>query len=181
MSLELEDRHFEEEELAVVNPIKQAREDRNYLLKQFSRQIGVTSQLLYLVERGCYNSIPIKVLNFFEESLDVDPSSLEREYRRYQCYCRQVFGESVRWDLWSELPVGECSPFEELRNALDVSRVGFAKRMCLQPGLLYRLENAQMKTLPKHFTWAFRDAYLSDVLVGELDERVSEWWGLCHR
>lgn len=96
------------------------------------------------------------------------------EYHVYQKEKREAFGESYGLPIFELGPPDDTNPFVDFREVLDLSRMGFAKRFCVHPGLLYRVENGISQSLPEQLADALRDAGVKPWVLSELDFRIRE-------
>lgn len=86
--------------VAVANPIRSIREMHDYSIEELAKLIHVNPSLLYLVERGCYNTVPKRIYEYFySEFLNEDPYegiALQNGYHAYQRHQRFTFGTQVQ-------------------------------------------------------------------------------------
>lgn len=97
----------------------------------------------------------------------------EREYREYQRQKRIATGEQFGVSIL-ELGPPESNPVVGLRSQLLLSRMGFAKKFCLHPGMLYRVEEGISRSLPLQLRIALIEAGFTATVVNELRDRLEE-------
>ncbi len=147
---------------------------------QFAGDCDVNYQALYLNECGVYPTILPAILDCLRR-LDNDPSQLELEYTEFRLNKRHEFG-ALHSHKELPPPVGTKHPFAAFRDVLGLSRSNTAKKLCVHPAGLYRLELGLMKHLPGDVREALLVAGFPGTLVDELDFRTEEWnsgaWGV---
>lgn len=155
------------------NPIRRIRLSKGKTLHDFADDCGINYQALYLNECGVYPTV-LPVLLEYIGKLGFDSESVAQEYKEFVLAKRLEFGAC---HSTTELPppVGSLHPFVAFRQALELSRVAFAKSICVHPAGLYRLELGLMKHLPGDVREALTVAGFSINLIEELDYRVEEW------
>ncbi len=95
------------------------------------------------------------------------------EYHQYQRDKRHDSGEEYGFAVY-ELGPPTATPFASFREAIGLSRMGFAKHFCVHPGLLYRVEQGISKTLPEQLADALKEAGLAVGIIDELRYRIEE-------
>lgn len=158
------------------NPIRRARKQLGMNMREFSEIVGVHYQAILQNESGTYESVLPAVLRFLVQQ-GYDGQELLREYVEFQHLCRTSFGET---QIWSYELLGSASldrpPILNFREALDLSRQGLAKRLCVQPSVLYKLEKGQARRLPEQLEVALREAGMPAEMIDELNERTEEYY-----
>lgn len=154
----------------IDNPIRIARKEDGYNLQQFAERCGVHYQALYLNEHGCYPTILPKIADYFRGT-GRDITLLEKAYRDFQRQLRSLVNFERDYKL--PAPDGEA-PIRTFYTSIGYSRSKLAKSLAIQPALLYRLEQGQLKHLPSQVESALRDAGLSTAVLEELNARTEE-------
>lgn len=155
------------------NPIRRIRLSKGRTLMEFAGDCGVNYQALYLNECGVYPSI-LPAIHEYLVSLDAWPTDLNEDYEEFRYHKRVLFGD-IHSATPLPPPVGTLHPFIAFRHALKLSRAAVAKKLCVHPAGLYRLELGLMKHLPGDVREAMLVAGFPGSLVDELDYRVEEW------
>lgn len=158
------------------NPVRKARERLNLSLQQAASKANVNYQLWYLVECGCYASVPPALLRFLErEGFNV--LFVEEEYEEFVARTRDEFyAEHLADYPHIEIETG-LHPVVSLRNSFNLSRAGFAKQLCVQPSILYRVESGHTKKLPQQLREALVDVAIPEPIMKRLETGVEEWYG----
>lgn len=162
------------------NPVRQARLRLSLTIKAISSRAQVQEQLWYLTECGCYSEIPPSVLSYLIEK-EFSPNFLREGYNAFVSRKRRDFGEKYLHDKF-ELPEPSprVEPISALRTQLGLTRTSFAKDLCIQPAILYKVENAKQRTLSQVIKNALLEAGLELELIRELDMRYGEYYDRRH-
>jgi DNA-binding XRE family transcriptional regulator len=160
-----------------TNPIRVARKERGWTLKEMAAKAGVHVQALYLNECGCYPHVLPSVLRLMVHVLDRNPAQVEKEYNKFVADKRLTFGGDHALNFYTLDHLGEprIHPLLAFRDSLRLSRMGFAKAICVQPTMLYNVENCQARRLPSELLKALKDAGLSRQVLLELSLRYEDW------
>lgn len=156
------------------NPVRIARFRIGKTVQQAADGAGIKWQAWYMTECGCYNDVPPKIERFLYGLGYLLSSDEYTDFRKAQ---QRKFGELFIQD--KGLPVASLAhpPIKVYREHIGVrSRTSFAKGLCIQPALLYKLENGQAKHLPDQIYQALVTAGLTVDQADELDERTREYY-----
>lgn len=160
------------------NPIRKYRKREGKTIDQIAKDASVNAQGWYLTECGVYAD-PLPAIVSYLIKRGHSGTDLYREYREYVQNRRSGFGERHNCDpaeLWLPASSLKQPPTTSFRQALGFSRMAFAKELCVQPALLYKLERGQKAKLPQQLSEALAEAGFSERLIEELDERVREYY-----
>lgn len=160
-----------------TNPIRVARTERGWTLREMASKAGVHVQALYLNECGCYPTVLPSVLRLMVHVLNCNPAEVERAYKKFVAHKRLAFGGGHALNFYTLDHLGEprIHPVLALRDSLGLSRLGFAKSICVQPTVMYNVENCLCKRLPPELVGALADAGLPRTVLIELCLRYEEW------
>lgn len=158
---------------AVENPIYLARTERGQSVRKFAADAGVHYQAVYLSECGVYAAMLPVILDHLV-SLGYNREEVKKQYRAYIKEKRATLKDSKDWSVVKLPPSSQLHPFREFREYLDFSRAAFGKTFCVQIAQLYRLENADLKSMPFQLEGALRDVGFTEELIVELNERIEE-------
>ena len=163
--------------LVTSNPIREIRIREGKTLEHFAFECGVTLQAVYLNECGVYPNVLPSILRRLTTYYELQESDLNRDYERFVKQKRLQFNE--RYSPY-KTPESDCtkSPIQLFRKLLTLSRVGFAKGICVQPTLLYKVEEAKIDVIPGQIAMALRDIQLPVGEIQEFQERQLEFY--CH-
>ena len=157
------------------SPVRKARKQLNKTVQQAADGADIHWQAWFMTECGCYNDIPPKIASYLANNgLTIDGE----EYTEFRKSQQRDFGELFAIGERG-LPPASLSqpPIRAYREHIGVrSRTSFAKGLCVQPALMYRLENGQVKYLPDQIYQALLVAGLSTEDADELDERTTEYF-----
>jgi hypothetical protein len=160
------------------NPVRVARTLLHRTLVQAASGAGIHWQVWYLTECGCYETIPKKIKNFLNKhdtETRINITELESNYRGYQLGNRKAFGDTFKQYSLSAASLQE-NPFASFRAVLGITRANCAKRLCVQPAILYKVETGRSRNLPESLLNALKDADLPVELIEELDTRLEEFY-----
>lgn len=159
------------------SPVRLARARLNLTLKGASRAAGINYQTWYLTECACYDRVPLTVLHYLENQ-GFSSVWLEQEYKRYQERCRTIFFLNY-YELFDKVDfenlTGNTHPVEWLRKSLGLSRQGFAKELCIQPAVLYKVESGRTKSIPQQLNEALIEVGLPETVLTQLREETEKW------
>lgn len=141
-------------------------------LAQASEEAGCHLQAFFLQEQGVYPHILPAIGEWLKLRGYYLPES-EKEYREFQRQKRVASGEQFGVSIL-ELGPPEHNPIVGLRLQLLLSRMGFAKRFCVHPGMLYRVEGGFSRRLPMQLVEALLEAGLTTLVVDELQARMED-------
>lgn len=154
------------------HPIIRARAEAGLTLAQASAEAGCHLQAFFLQEQGVYPHILPAIGEWIQLRGYYLPEA-EREYREFQRTKRVASGEQFGVSIL-ELGPPEPNPIVGFRTQLLLSRMGFAKRFCLHPGMLYRVEEGISRSLPSQLAEALLEAGVTQTVVDELRDRMEE-------
>lgn len=155
------------------NPVHTARALRGLTLEEAASDAGCHLQAFFLCEQAVFPDI-LPVLQTWLADQDVDVVQAVLDYRHHQTEKREAQGEILGLASHELGPPHPQNSFIVFRVSLGMSRMGFAKRFCVHPALLYRLENGQSHSLPDQLIVALREGGLSGRVIKELDFRIGE-------
>lgn len=160
-----------------TNPIRVARKARGWTLRYMAKQANVHVQALYLNECGCYPAILPSITRCLIFELKCQSEQIDKAYDYFIHHKRKVSGEefSLSTKRIDDLGEPEYHPFIQFRQALGLSRMGFAKNFCVQPTILYNLEEAKSVSIPKQVQEALRESNLPIIVLDELRTRYEDW------
>lgn len=160
------------------SPVRQARERLHLTLKEAAKKSGIHKQTWYNIECCCYEEIPPKVIDFLE-SEGFSYAWLVREYRDYVRRSRAAFFLNYGADYGVIDVAGwiGVNPVVAFREHLGLSRQGLAKELCVQPGVLYKVENGKSTKLPAQFKKALLQVEVPEDLLHQLENEVVKWQG----
>lgn len=161
-----------------LNPVRRVRTQHGKGINDIAKDAGVHWQGWYLTENGVYAHIPPKILDHLC-SLGESSNVLAQEYAAFISTQRAAFKEKYERHFTLEglgVPTRNRSPVEHFRRTLHLSRLGFCKALCVQPGVLYRMEHGQSRSLPQQVRDALREVGMADTLIQELDTRIEEYY-----
>lgn len=154
-----------------------ARKRLGKTVEKAAFEAGVNRQLWYLTECGCYSSIP-PVIDYYLKQKDqpVDPL----DYLQFRLNTQKEFGRKHLVGKGLPDQSLKIPPIEAFRLHCGVeTRASFAKGLCIQVALMYKLEHGEAKHLPIQIYDALRIAGLPVDDLEELDERTVEYYE-CH-
>lgn len=157
-----------------ANPVRIARKRLGKTVKQIAKEADVHFQAWYLTECGCYNRVPPVILKYlFGKNILISND----EYQKFRQDSQALFG--ARHFNGCGLPAfsNTLPPIEAFRLHCGIeSRAAFAKGLCVQVALLYKLEHGEVRHLPAQVFQALITAGLPVEEVEELDERTVEFY-----
>lgn len=140
---------------------------------------GVHLQTLYLNECGVFPTVLPRIKSSVIKKCNVDPDELDKDYKEFVLSKRRLFAKKYKNKI-NILPEPDltASPFKYYRESLgaNVSRMGFAKDICVEPAGLYRLERVPLNKLPGRLTEALLQVGLTPDNLEELEERTNEFY-----
>lgn len=159
-----------------ASPIRLARTELHLNIEQLAGQASVHVSALYLNECGCYPNVLPKIAGYLSAHGFVE-RDLQKDYKVFQRSQREEFGR-IHDLAGYQLPHPSLSmaPVESLHKSLKLSRMSFAKSICVQPALLFKLVKAEFRHLPTQVESALRDASLEESVIEELNERTEEFY-----
>lgn len=158
-----------------MNPIKEIRQREGLSQEDFARAVEIHPQAVLLNEAGCYPTILPKIESWLEEN-GYTVSEIRVNYRDFVINKRQsLVGkfDGVDFD-WASFSFTN-HPFTNFRLLIGLSRMGFAKRFCVQPAVLYKLERGDSQGLGGQIKEALLGAGFEKHFIDELNERCIEW------
>lgn len=156
-------------------PLTEARKRLGLTQQQLALEADIHPQAVFLAEQAVYPTILPKLARFFEsEGLDI--KVLEDEYRAFQRTKRERAGRDASLALYEVgAPNLGVSPFVTFRESIGMSRMRFAKSLCVHPASLYNLEHGSSGSLPEQLRVALDEAGLDGATIDELEERCKEF------
>jgi transcriptional regulator with XRE-family HTH domain len=162
-----------------VNPLKRIRTNQGISLDRFSKQFGISRQLIINNENGTYANPSPALLAALAEFVpdEINDPSLLREYHLWQRDTRRanygVLIEPVPKDLSGHVlhPVVRWAEY----SGIPYNRI--SKLYCIHQGLMDRLKNQPnlMNYLPSAFTDALIDSGYKMETVDELESRFQTY------
>lgn len=138
-----------------------------------AEEAGVHWQAWYLQECGCYERILPAIESFFDKK-DAG-GKLQEEYREFVKSRRLQFNQNYSARHLPKVN-SNISPIELFRAQIGVNRTSFAKRICIQPAHLYRLERGLAKYLPEQVVDAFQEIGFTLEDIDEFNERQEDFY-----
>jgi len=155
-----------------ASPVRQARQAIHKTIAEASEAAGVNWQTWFLVEQGCYEDIPGRMIDYLGRV-----NVVVEEYYEYRRNKQRAFGERYHLSEFSLPPVDiTCSPIYSLRMVFGISRADFAKSFAVQVAHLYNCEKGRARFIPSAVREAFRTGGLPVEKVDELDDRQEEFY-----
>lgn len=158
-----------------ANPVRRVRKQANRTIQQFAGDCGVHYQAVYMAECGVYPVILPKILDYMV-SLGENATVLQAEYAKFQSDRRTESRAIFTGEFSLPNPGLDKAPMTKLIEHLGMSKQQFAKVLCVQPALIYRLDKGTWKTLPTQIEEALKDIGFPDDLLEELNERTEEYY-----
>lgn len=156
------------------NPVRRARLKMGLSLTAAALAARVNYQTWYTTECGCYAAIPPGLLEFLEnEGFNV--LHLENEYEDFVAETRDEFYAEFSPLYGSIEFTGLENPVTELRQTFGLSRTAFAKQLCVQPAVLYKVESGTSKGLPQQLRAALVEVAIPEVILDKLEGEVGLW------
>lgn len=155
------------------SPVRVARQKLARTIEEAAEEANVHWQAWYLTECGVYNDVPPAIADYLAAKgrpVDDDAYTWFRENQQ------RKFGNHYFRNFKLPEPDLRVAPIKALRDEIDVSRLHFAKSLCVQPALLYKLERAETRALPSQIRAALLTAGLTHEQVEELNERCIEFY-----
>lgn len=154
--------------VATDNPIRKLRLQHHKSLRQLSHECGVNIQALYLNECGVYSHILPVVKKKLVKKYHADGQKLDQEYRMFISQKRFFFDR----DFSATLPENNGkNPVVSLRENLSLSRLGFAKVICVHPSILHKVEKNVLSDIPESLRIALLQCGFRVEDVRELSDR----------
>lgn len=155
-------------------PIRKRRLDLGYSIKKACEEAGVSWQTWYLTELGCYTEPPPVVLAFFSK-FGLKSQLIKIEYNEWIVARRSKF-HSLHGNLVLPNPNPTKNPVAALYESLGYEQTSFAKALCVQPAILYKVANAEQRVLPLQLKNALLEVGLPIAEIEELQERYDEYY-----
>lgn len=158
------------------NPIRMIRKELKRNQKDFAKDCGIHVSGLYLLECGAYSHIFPSVLGRLE-SLGFSRGQVEKDYRQFIKKQREKERDTKVWlSISLDSPNLLLNPFSTFRLKADQSRTSFCKRLCIQPALVYRLEQGNFKNMPASVEIALTEVGVPTVVLAQLNEQMEEYY-----
>jgi DNA-binding XRE family transcriptional regulator len=161
-------------ELNANNPICEVRLQHHKTLMEFAAEAGIHFQALYLNECGCYPTILPALMALMTRKYQQDKLTLQNKYDMFVIKKRMEFADKHKPYAWPEVDVSR-SPVEMFRKALGYSQIGFAKAICIQPTILYKVERGKSINIPESIKHAFKILQIPYEMVEEFNYRQQEF------
>lgn len=159
------------------SPLRIFRERAGHSIESAAAFAKIHWQAWYMTECAVYAALPPAVLKAVDK-MGGNTETLKRDYRQFQKEQRELFGIQYRDTFeYFNLPEFKFSqnPFRDWRTKLvDLSRQALAKRLCVQPAVLYKVEHGKSASLPEQVKEALEEAGCPVGVIEELDVRVAE-------
>lgn len=158
------------------NPIRIIRKELKKTQNEFARNCGIHVSGLYLVECGSYSHIFPSILSYLSNK-GYDRKQIEKDYKAFIKHRRQIEHESSSWaNVVLDSPSLISNPFLAFRTKMDNTRANFCKRLCIQPALVYRLENGELKSIPSSVEIALSEVGVPYIVLEQLNEQLEEYY-----
>lgn len=154
------------------NPVRRVRKESGLTLKAAAKEAGVHLQAFFLQEQGVYPGFLPAIAAWL--ILRSEEAVLVTEYRDYQVAKRRTHGELFGLKIYELGPPSSANSLVQLRRDLGLSRMGLAKRFCVHPGLLYRVESGLTGGLPDQLRTALEQGGMRSHVLDELNFRIGE-------
>lgn len=155
------------------NPVRKLRQQLGMSLNEMAEEAGLNRFGLLRVESGMYASIPPRVEEFLKKkhpSLDLNVLGIE--YKTFQQNYRKKMFEGQQ--LLLPKPNLSRNPVTLFREHLEYGATEFMKKLCVNPGVMHKVEGDQAASIPEQLREALSQAGMSDDELEELDFRISE-------
>lgn len=161
------------------NPITAVRQSRGKTLKDFASDIGINRQALYLNECGVYPNVLPRIRRYIVEDLQERTNlSLRIEYQKFVLL--KLEGQRGTLDLdrfgVGDLGAPDRSPLAGLRDALELSRMGFCKTLCLHPARELGCENGKYFSFGEQIERHLLYVGISEMVMEEMIERQRDFY-----
>jgi transcriptional regulator with XRE-family HTH domain len=161
------------------NPIRILRTANHKSLQELSELCGVHLQTIYLNECGVFPTVLPKIRTTLNRKYDADLTKLDADYKKYIFDQRKTFSVAYadKIDSLPEADLTRC-PMGLYRKGISpsLSRMGFAKTICVEPAGMYRLEVFPLAAIPGRIREALLQVGLSSPNLEELEERTNEFY-----
>lgn len=168
------------------NPVRQHRKQLNLNIAQLAQEVGLSEKTVYLNECGVYEIPSEEIVQYILRKKNVAPEIFYTEYANFRAKMRAFLRESLYPTVWNfSIPVEntatfrtelgtKLSPIADFRtNSLKQTRVEFAQKFLVNPGLLERLEAGRVFTsVPKPIIDALADCGAPAKFIKELYVRT---------
>lgn len=142
--------------MEAVSPLKDLRLRLHKTLDQVATQTEHSKQFIIRAEQGVFTDLPVGLLSYYAEYLDLD---IEEERKRYYAFQRGVrkanYGALIEpWNF-----VDLYHPFINWRMASGIpSQAKVCTLFCVHPAVIYKLEKASMISLPDQLIGALMES-----------------------
>jgi len=158
------------------NPVRQVRREHNLTLQALAEKCNVTLNAVYNQECGVYPYILGNILMVLVNEYGEEYFSLNERYKEFIKERRLTFLDELGPFNYRDIEVdATLSPIAVFRRSLDLSKMAFCKRLCIQPSLLNRCEAGACQTLPSAIVNALRQVGFEDEGIEELNYRQGEF------
>jgi transcriptional regulator with XRE-family HTH domain len=157
------------------NPIRIIRKELKRNQRQFANDCGIHVSALYLIECGSYSHVFPSILSYLKIK-GYDKKQIEKDYRDYIKHRREYERQNNSWDYTLDSLNILVNPFLSFRSKVDTSRANFCKRLCVQPALVYRLENGDFRSIPSSVEVALSDVGVPQIILAQLNEQIEEYY-----
>lgn len=160
------------------NPVRRARKKIGKSVEQASKEAGIHWQTWYLTECGCYSAIPPAITGYFRRK---DLPVLNEDYQSFRLASQKEFGFQNLLNKGLPPFHSGIAPIQAFREHCGIdSRASFAKGLCIQVALMFKLEHGNVRFLPRQVYDALINAGLPVEDVEELNERTQEHYESHH-
>ena len=155
------------------NPVRKCRIQLQQSMHDFADSCGIGYFALCITEGGCYESVPPTVVTYLKVHLpELDLTRLKVEYSMFQRQLRQMNFQTIQLELPD--PDMRANPVRQLREHLQFGYAEFYKLLCINPGVLYRVEHDKYRRIPSQLERALEDVAMPKDEIEELDFRLTE-------
>lgn len=155
------------------NPVRKLRQQLGMSLNEMAEESGLNRFGLLRVESGMYAAIPPRVEDFLKKKHpSLDLNILGIEYKTFQQNYRKKMFEGQRLVL--PKPNLSKNPVTLFREYLEYGTTEFMKKLCVNPGVMYKVEGDMTASMPEQLREALSQAGMSEDELDELGFRISE-------
>lgn len=155
------------------NPVRKYRTQLQLTMHDFAAECRIGYAAMCAVEGAVYESVPPAVVTYLSIRIpEFDTRRLNYEYSMFQRDLRRINFSSV--DLSLPEPDMRVNPVKHYREHMQFGYAEFYKMICVNPGVMYRVEHDKYANLPGQLRSALQDIDLAEDDIEELDFRVTE-------
>lgn len=158
------------------SPVRQARERLGLTLHGAAEKARINYQTWYNTECCCYALPPVAVITYLEGE-GFSSHWLLEGYSQYRERSRNMFllNYSGVYQFILEEEELDVHPVVWFREHLGLSRQGFAKELCIQPAVLYKVESGKTGNLPAQLREALEDVDVPVGLIDWMKKETKKW------